>query len=97
VTNPVLGRAFGYFVPYGPLSPAVLATIIQATLQPLLHGRTSVVIAHRLSTVLAAGQILVMDSGRLVERETHEELVVRDGVYARLNRLQFASEAAADR
>jgi ATP-binding cassette subfamily B protein len=63
--------------------------LIQAALQPLFRGRTAVVIAHRLSTVLAADQILVMERGRLVERGTHGELLARGGLYARLYRLQF--------
>jgi ATP-binding cassette subfamily B protein len=63
--------------------------LIQAALQPLFRGRTAVVIAHRLSTVLAADQILVMERGRLVERGTHSELLARGGLYARLYRLQF--------
>ena len=69
--------------------------LIQAALQPLFHGRTSVVIAHRLSTVLAADQILVFDGGRLVERGTHLELLSRGELYARLYRLQFEPEARA--
>jgi ATP-binding cassette, subfamily B, bacterial len=66
--------------------------LIQAALVPLFKGRTSVVIAHRLSTVLAADQILVMEGGRLVERGTHLELLARGGLYARLYRLQFEPE-----
>lgn len=69
--------------------------LIQAALQPLFVGRTSVVIAHRLSTVLAADQILVMERGRLVEQGTHRDLVARGGLYARLHRMQFASEERA--
>ena len=69
--------------------------LIQAALQPLFAGRTAVVIAHRLSTVLAAGQILVMEAGRLVERDTHRELLARGGLYARLYHLQFEPEVRA--
>jgi ATP-binding cassette, subfamily B, bacterial len=63
--------------------------LIQAALRPLFAGRTSFVIAHRLSTVLAADVILVFDSGRVVERGTHWELVRRGGLYARLYERQF--------
>jgi ATP-binding cassette subfamily B protein len=69
--------------------------LIQAALQPLFRGRTSVVIAHRLSTVLAADQILVMEHGRLVERGTHRDLVALGGLYARLYQLQFGPDARA--
>lgn len=69
--------------------------LIQAALQPLFRDRTSVVIAHRLSTVLAADQILVMERGRLVEQGAHRDLVARGGLYARLYRLQFEPEERA--
>ncbi len=69
--------------------------LIQAALQPLFRGRTSVVIAHRLSTVLAADQILVMERGRLVEQGSHRDLLARGGLYARLYRLQFEPEVRA--
>ncbi|MBI3980044.1 MAG: ABC transporter ATP-binding protein [Chloroflexi bacterium] len=63
--------------------------LIQAALERAMAGRTSLVIAHRLSTVLAADVILVMDGGRLVERGTHEELLARGGLYATLYETQF--------
>ncbi|HYZ00767.1 MAG TPA: ABC transporter ATP-binding protein [Candidatus Binatia bacterium] len=63
--------------------------LIQAALEPLFEGRTSIVIAHRLSTVLAADRILVLDRGRLVEQGTHRELLLENGLYARLYRTQF--------
>ncbi len=63
--------------------------LIQAALEPLMEGRTSFVIAHRLSTVLAADNILVMDKGRLVEQGTHAELLARGGLYAQLYETQF--------
>jgi ATP-binding cassette subfamily B protein len=69
--------------------------LIQAALLPLFRGRTSVVIAHRLSTVLAADQILVMERGSLVERGTHRELLAKGGLYARLYHLQFEPEVRA--
>jgi len=63
--------------------------LIQAALERLMVGRTSIVIAHRLSTVLAADVILVLDKGQLVERGTHAELLELGGLYANLYRTQF--------
>jgi ATP-binding cassette, subfamily B, bacterial len=67
---------------------------IQRALATALAGRTSLVIAHRLSTVRAADQILVVDGGQIVERGTHEELLAVPGVYSGLYRTQFAPQAA---
>jgi ATP-binding cassette subfamily B protein len=67
---------------------------IQRALAIALAGRTSLVIAHRLSTVRAADQILVVDGGQIAERGTHDELLAADGVYAGLYRTQFAPQAA---
>jgi ATP-binding cassette subfamily B protein len=64
--------------------------LVQAALRPLFAGRTAFVIAHRLSTVLAADVILVFDRGQLVERGSHAELVQRGGLYADLYQRQFA-------
>lgn len=64
--------------------------LVQDALEKLMEGRTSVVIAHRLSTVRKADQILVLDQGRLVEKGTHAELVqLPDGIYRNLSELQF--------
>ncbi len=63
--------------------------LIQAALRPLFAGRTSFVIAHRLSTVLAADKILVFDRGRIVDSGTHEELLDRGGLYKALYERQF--------
>lgn len=63
--------------------------LIQDALEKLMAGRTSLVIAHRLATVQRAGQILVVDGGRIVERGTHEELLALNGIYAQLYRTQF--------
>ncbi|MGW5386645.1 ABC transporter ATP-binding protein [Nocardia sp. NPDC003963] len=67
---------------------------VQAALTEALQGRTALVIAHRLSTVRAADQILVVESGGIVERGTHTELLAADGRYAELYRTQFAEEPA---
>jgi ATP-binding cassette subfamily B protein len=65
---------------------------VQRALATALEGRTSLVIAHRLSTVREADQILVVDGGRIVERGTHEELVSAGGLYAELYRTQFRNQ-----
>ncbi len=67
---------------------------IQRALKTALAGRTSLVIAHRLSTVRAADQILVIGGGQIAERGTHDELLAAGGMYAGLYRTQFASQAA---
>jgi ATP-binding cassette, subfamily B, bacterial len=70
---------------------------VQAALSEALSGRTAIVIAHRLSTVRAADQILVVEAGRIVERGRHDDLLALDGRYAELYRTQFArAETAGD-
>ncbi len=68
---------------------------IEEATNELMRGRTSVVIAHRLSTVVNADRILVMHHGELCEEGTHQELLERGGLYARLHELQFATRPAA--
>ena len=63
--------------------------LIQEALRKLLKGRTSFVIAHRLSTVIEADKILVIDGGRIVESGTHKELLANGGLYQRLYEMQF--------
>ncbi|MCI0599960.1 MAG: ATP-binding cassette domain-containing protein [Beijerinckiaceae bacterium] len=68
---------------------------VQTALEKVMSERTTLVIAHRLATVLRADRILVLDNGRLIEEGTHESLVAKDGLYARLAKLQFETGAAA--
>jgi ATP-binding cassette subfamily B protein len=66
-------------------------TLVQAALSELVKNRTVIVIAHRLRTVLGAGQIAVLDQGRLVEQGSGKELLAKDGLFARLYRIQQES------
>jgi ATP-binding cassette subfamily B protein len=68
--------------------------LVQRALADAMQGRTTLVIAHRLATVLAADRIVVIDEGRVVDEGTHTELIARGGLYARLAKLQFGLQAA---
>jgi subfamily B ATP-binding cassette protein MsbA len=63
---------------------------VQAALEVLMKGRTTIVIAHRLSTIEKADRIVVLDRGQVAEVGSHAKLLARDGIYARLHRIQFA-------
>ena len=69
---------------------------MQDALARLTIGRTSLVIAHRLSTVRAADLIVVLDKGRVAESGTHDDLLAAGGIYARMHRLQTGSEAGTE-
>ncbi len=69
-------------------------TLVQRALDRSMQGRTTLVIAHRLATVLSADRILVMEQGRVVEEGTHTSLVAQGGLYARLAALQFGEASA---
>jgi ATP-binding cassette subfamily B protein len=66
--------------------------LVQESLERLLQGRTAVIVAHRLSTILEANQILLIQDGRIQEQGSHTELLSLDGLYAKLFRLQFAGD-----
>ncbi len=68
---------------------SISETLIQQAISPLLTGRTALVIAHRLTTILAADEILVMEHGKIVERGKHSALVEKEGVYRKLYETQF--------
>src|SRR3546814_47943 len=69
---------------------------VQEALGRLMQGRTTLVIAHRLSTVMSADIIYVLDRGQVVERGTHGQLLAKGGLYARLCRMQFEEGALLD-
>ena len=68
---------------------AVSEALVQEALEGIMERRTSLVIAHRLSTVVAADKIIVIDGGQIVESGTHVELLAADGVYTHLFQTQF--------
>lgn len=70
--------------------------LVQQALQHLTENRTTVVIAHRLSTVINADRIIVMDQGRIVDAGSHAELMSKNGLYARLAELQFDNKPEPD-
>ena len=70
--------------------------VVQAALDALMQGRTTIVIAHRLSTIEYADRIIVLEHGRIVEQGTHAALLARNGIYARLHRIQFATQATPE-
>jgi subfamily B ATP-binding cassette protein MsbA len=67
---------------------------VQTAIDRALEGRTAIIVAHRLSTIINADRILVFDQGRIVEQGTHAELLARSGVYARLYEIQYAGKDA---
>ena len=65
--------------------------LIQNAIEVLMKNRTSIIVAHRLSTIQKADQILVIDDGRILERGNHQELLARRGIYYNLYLLQYAA------
>ena len=68
---------------------SISESLIQQAIEPLLQNRTSIVIAHRLSTIMAADEIIVLEKGEMMERGTHHELLLNEGVYKELYETQF--------
>jgi ATP-binding cassette subfamily B protein len=70
-------------------------TLVTTALERLMIGRTTIVIAHRLATILKCDRILVLDGGRIIEEGNHDALASANGLYSRLARLQFETGAMA--
>src|SRR5690606_10957241 len=68
---------------------------IQRSIERIAHSRTTIIVAHRLSTVRHADKIIVMDGGAIVEEGTHEHLITHDGIYARLWRVQTGERSGS--
>ena len=68
--------------------------LVENQIEKSRHGRTTLIIAHRLATVMAADRIVVMNEGKIVEMGTHKDLMARQGLYAKLASLQFINEHA---
>ena len=62
--------------------------LVQESLETIMKGRTTLVVAHRLSTILNSDKIIVMDNGKIVEEGTHHSLLAKDGIYPKLIALQ---------
>jgi hypothetical protein len=89
-----LGRP-SHLVNRGGVVGAGNEAAVQGALHDVMQGRTSLVIAHRLATVLEADRIIVLEAGRIVEQGTHASLTAAGGLYARLAKLQFDTARAA--
>jgi len=71
---------------------SISEALIQAAIEPLIRSRTSILIAHRLSTVLAADEILVLQDGRIAERGNHDSLIRNNGIYHEFYQTQFRAD-----